>query len=118
MRLRIKKEALTAAVLIAIALFPSASATTESGMTELREVSIATLQVVGALAVLMIAVHALRYVTSENPQERADIKKGLTYIVIGLLIAYMATILVRGIYCYALGEVWGTATATECMSYI
>lgn len=104
--------------MITVIVIPFTSATTESGMTELREVSIAALQVVGALAVLMIAVHALRYVTSDNAQERADIKKGLTYIIIGLLIAYMATILVRGIYCAALGEVWDSATATECMSYI
>lgn len=119
-RLKMNKQlkTLMAATLIAFIVTPLSAATTESGMTELREVSIAALQVVGALAVLMIAVHALRYVTSDNPQDRADIKKGLTYIVIGLLIAYMATILVKGIYCAALGEVWDSATATECMSYI
>jgi len=102
---------------LTVLLSSLALATPPSGRTEMMQVNQAVLEVVAALAVVMIAVHALRYVTSDNPQERADIKKGLEYIVIGLLIAYLARSLVKGIYCYALYKAWGIAT-TECEKYI
>ncbi|MFH1835803.1 MAG: hypothetical protein ABH851_06415 [Methanobacteriota archaeon] len=83
----------------------------------LREVNEAFLQVVAGLAVLLIAVHALRYVTSDNPQERADIKKGIIYIIIGVFIAYLAAELVEGIYCFALNEAFGISIG-DCRALI
>ncbi|GEM_PF-1483608 len=85
--------------------------------SSLQEVNKAFLQVVAGLAVLLIAVHALRYVTSDNPQERADIKKGIIYIIIGVLIAYLAAELVEGIYCFALHEAFGISIG-DCRALI
>jgi hypothetical protein len=110
----------TAFILLMLPLLTQATPTpppADKGRSEMQEVNLAFLQVVAALAVVMIAVNALRYVTSDNPQERADIKKSLTYVIIGLIIVYLARALVKGIYCYALYKAWGIAT-TECEKYI
>lgn len=87
------------------------------GRAKLRDVNLALLDVVAALAVFLIGIHALRYVTADNPQERADIKKGLTYIIIGLLITYLAAKLVEGIYCYAINQAWGIPMG-DCTVFI
>jgi undecaprenyl pyrophosphate phosphatase UppP len=113
-----KKTANAITILFFVASLSSvAQVTTIKGRQELKDVNTAFLQVVAALAVLLIAVNALRYVTSDNPQERADIKKSLTYVILGLLITYLAGKLVEAVYCYSLEKVWGV-TSGECKTYI
>jgi hypothetical protein len=49
------------------------------------------LSVVGALTLLMITVSGFRYVTSAgNEQKAAKAKSGLTYALVGLVVAIMA----------------------------
>ena len=45
------------------------------------------LQYVGyTLGILMVIIQGVRYITADSAQERSDVKKGLIYVVIGILV--------------------------------
>lgn len=46
--------------------------------------------IVGALAVLIMTVEGIKMVTAQSPKERDDAKKGMIYVVIGLLLFLIA----------------------------
>jgi len=52
----------------------------------------------GALAVLMFSFQGLRWVLSESPEDRAEAKKGMIYVIVGLIAVYIAANIVCGIY--------------------
>jgi hypothetical protein len=63
----------------------------------------ANLQMVGyALGLLMVVIQGVRYIIADSAQERADVKKGLIYIVVGLLIVTGYTTL-TDFYCTIAG---------------
>lgn len=72
------------------------------GMDELNALNEGLVTVAAALGVLMISIQGLKWVTSETPQDRADAKKGIEYVLIGLLVVYLSGILVCGLYGVAL----------------
>ena len=51
-----------------------------------------------ALGLLMVVVQGLRYIIADSAQERADVKKGLIYVVVGLLVVSGYTNLTN-LYC-------------------
>lgn len=51
-----------------------------------------------ALATLLLAIQGLRYLISDSPDERKKIKKGLMYIIIGLLIVESVAVIVAQFY--------------------
>ncbi|MFH1722390.1 MAG: pilin [Candidatus Altiarchaeota archaeon] len=55
--------------------------------------------IAGFLASVMIVIQGLRWVMSDTPQDRMEAKKGIMYVLIGLLVVYMAAILVSVLYC-------------------
>lgn len=59
-------------------------------------------QMAYALGLLMIVIQGLRYIIADSAQERAEVKKGLMYIVIGLLVVYGYQNL-TGLYCDVAG---------------
>lgn len=72
---------------------------TTSVSAELTEINSGLMVVAAALGTLMIAIMGVKWIMSENPQEREDAKKGVIYVIIGLLLVTMATTLVDEIYC-------------------
>ncbi|MCX6695777.1 MAG: hypothetical protein NTU61_05730 [Candidatus Altiarchaeota archaeon] len=55
-----------------------------------------------ALGLLMVLVQGVRYIIADSAQERADVKKGLIYIVVGLLVVSGYTML-TDLYCTIAG---------------
>ena len=51
-----------------------------------------------ALALLMVVIQGVRYIVADSAQERAEVKKGLIYIVIGLLVVQGYSIMMD-LYC-------------------
>jgi len=51
-----------------------------------------------ALATLMIAIQGIRYLITEAPKQRKEIKKGLIYIVVGLFVVILAAEIVEQLY--------------------
>ena len=51
-----------------------------------------------ALALFMLTILGLKWIMSETPAERAEAKKGIIYIILGLLVVYLAANIVCGIY--------------------
>ncbi|MFH0859957.1 MAG: pilin [Candidatus Altiarchaeota archaeon] len=86
-------------LVIPLALNASAGGT---DMAELNSLNEGLVTVAAALGVLMISIQGLKWVTSDTPQDRADAKKGLEYILIGLLVVYLAGVIVCGLYGVAL----------------
>lgn len=66
---------------------------------ELQEIVNELPKVAAALGALMLAILGVKWIMSENPQEREDAKKGIIYVIIGLLLVTMAGTLVTEIYC-------------------
>lgn len=63
-----------------------------------------------ALALMMFFFQALRWVMADSPQARAEAKKGIIYIILGLLVVYLAFHVVCGIYGYVLRNYGVTCT--------
>ena len=55
--------------------------------------------VAGLLAILMLTIQGVRWLMAESPQQRADIKQSIIYILLGLLVVMLAPRLVCVIYC-------------------
>ena len=67
--------------------------------TELNEVNAGLRLVAAALGTLMLAILGVKWIMSDNPQERDDAKKGIIYVIVGLLLVSIASTLVDEIYC-------------------
>jgi type IV secretory pathway VirB2 component (pilin) len=52
----------------------------------------------GALALLMLVIQGLRWVMSDSEGDRAEAKKGMIYIMVGLIVVYLAANIVCGLY--------------------
>lgn len=63
--------------------------------------------IAAALGILLIAIQGLKYVTAESPDDRAEAKKGLIWIIVGLLVAAVSAALVCGLYCQAISVAYG-----------
>ncbi|HHQ44968.1 MAG TPA: hypothetical protein ENN13_02400 [Candidatus Altiarchaeales archaeon] len=61
------------------------------------------LEMAAALATLLFAIMGLRWIAADSAQEREEAKKGMIYIVTGLLIVVSAHAIVRQLYCTPLG---------------
>ena len=53
----------------------------------------------GALGWVMMVIMGLKWIVAESPNERAEAKKGMLYIVIGLLIVASMRNLLQSLYC-------------------
>jgi len=87
----LKKRILHVFFLATGLLAPTAAATTvpplpATFMTSIQDVQNMLLQVGGALGILMIAFESIKWITAEGPAERESAKKGVIYILIGLLL--------------------------------
>ncbi|MFC2154388.1 pilin [Candidatus Altiarchaeota archaeon] len=86
-------------VLLLASNLASAGGEPNTSMAELCE---ALYIVAGFLASLMFVLQGVRWIMSESPQDRMEAKKAIMYIIIGLLVVYMAAILVSTLYCNTL----------------
>ena len=64
-----------------------------------------------ALGLLMVVVLGVKYIVSDSAQERSDVKKGLIYVVIGLLVVSGFLRLIN-MYCCLAGL--GPAAGLSC----
>lgn len=80
-----------------------------TAQTELEELNDALVTVAAAMGVLMISIQGLKWITSDNPQDRAEAKKGLIYILVGLLVVALAAQIVLGLYCYVISGSYGVS---------
>lgn len=71
-------------------------------MKEMYDVNKRLCEIAGALAILLIGFQGFKYLGADNPQERDDAKKGMVYVVIGLIVVALAGIFVSEIYCATL----------------
>lgn len=55
--------------------------------------------VAAALGTLMIAIQGMKWAIAESPQERVEARKGIMYVIIGLLLVSQADQLVEDLYC-------------------
>ena len=66
-----------------------------AGQTELSTILSIVFGIIGALALLMITVSGLRYITSAgNPEKTSRAKNGIIYAIVGLVIAITAEAIV------------------------
>jgi hypothetical protein len=66
-----------------------------AGKSELQEVLQIVFAILGALAVLMIVIAGLRFITAQgNPQETGKARSTIVYSVVGLIIALTAEAIV------------------------
>lgn len=79
---------------------------------EMTDLVSALKKIAAGLATLLIAIQGLKYVTAQTPEDRAEAKKGLIYIILGLLVAAIAANLVCGLYCAAIASTYGGFTCT------
>jgi predicted membrane channel-forming protein YqfA (hemolysin III family) len=54
--------------------------------------------IAAALAFLMLLIQGLRWVMSDSSQDRAEAKRGMVYVIMGIIVVYMAAHIVCGIY--------------------
>jgi len=60
--------------------------------------------VASVMAAGLLAFMGIKWLSSDNAQGRADAKKGVIYVLVGLLILLLAGRLVEGIYCAIISE--------------
>lgn len=83
-----------------------------SAQSEMIDLIRALKRIAAALGALLIAVQGLKYVTAESPDDRAEAKKGLIWIIVGLLVAAISAYLVCGLYCAAISTTYGGFTCS------
>jgi outer membrane murein-binding lipoprotein Lpp len=105
-------RSLRLAASVLILLFLAGCAVAVDPTAEMNELIKALRKIAAALAILLIAVQGLKYVTAESPDDRAEAKKGLIWIIAGLLIAAIAANLVCGLYCAAIASAYGGFTCS------
>ncbi|MFH1125777.1 MAG: pilin [Candidatus Altiarchaeota archaeon] len=91
-----RRKACLKLFLISVALlYPSlctnaATPTTSPGpaaySSTMQDVELMLLQIGSALGVLMITISCIRWIAAQNPEERESAKKGVIYVMIGLLL--------------------------------
>lgn len=80
---------------IATGISPGRLPQPSAGPDELRTILSIVFGIIGALALLMITVSGLRYITSAgNPDKTAKAKNGIIYSIIGLVVAISAEAIV------------------------
>lgn len=99
-------------VLVSVLFFLSGFAAAD----EMGELVSALKVIAAALAVLLISVQGLKYVTAEAPDDRAEAKKGLIWIIVGLLVVAIAANLVCGLYCNAIATTYAAGGITCTIS--
>jgi hypothetical protein len=68
----------------------------QANQGELNTILSIVFGIIGALALLMITVSGLRYITSAgNPERTAKAKNGIVYSIVGLVIAISAEAIVK-----------------------
>lgn len=110
-RSTLKKILFSAATLITSSTAVSAQS---SDPGPLAEVCQAIYIITGFLASVMFAIQGLRWVMSDTPQDRMEAKKGIMYIIIGLLVVYMAATMVSVIYCETLKNYDPNCPGSSC----
>ncbi|MFH1788016.1 MAG: hypothetical protein ABH834_01390 [Candidatus Altiarchaeota archaeon] len=83
---------------------------------EMEDLVPALQTVAAALGILLISVQALKYVTAESPDDRAEAKKGLIWIIVGLLVVAISANLVCGLYCNAIATTYASGSITCTIS--
>jgi len=56
-------------------------------------------QMAAALGMLLILIMGVRWIIADSAQERSEAKKGIMYVVVGLLIIYSVNRIICGLYC-------------------
>jgi len=64
----------------------------------LDELETALMTIAAFIALVMIVIHGLKYLMAQSPQTREDAKQGIVYVILGLLLVVMATVLVKNLY--------------------
>ncbi len=85
---------------IVLAAFAVASAASWAGALTAADVIQPTTTLVYALGWLMLTVLGMKWIVAESSQERLDAKKGMVYIVVGLLVVRVICTLIA-FYCQA-----------------
>lgn len=67
--------------------------------TELTDLIVGLQTVAGALGALMIAIEGVRWIIADNPTERSEAKKGIIYVIVGLIVVLAAVGIVDALYC-------------------
>lgn len=62
--------------------------------SNIRSINEVILYVVGVAGAIMLALNGLRFMGSENPDQRAEAKRGLKYTVIAIIIIMLSSLLV------------------------
>ncbi len=102
-------------VVVFVLLIAANLVSSESYITEMSDLIVALKTVAAALAVLLISIQGLKYITAESPNDRAEAKKGLIWIIVGLVVAAVSANLVCGLYCMAISQYWdGSSTPLNC----
>jgi len=52
-----------------------------------------------ALGVLFISIQGIQWIVADNPQDRANVKKTLQFLLIGLLLLNVIPYIVTNVYC-------------------
>lgn len=65
----------------------------------LNELKSSFTMLAGALGLFMFSIFGLMFILSNSPQERDDAKKGMIYVVIGLLMVAIGEQFVHALYC-------------------
>jgi NADH:ubiquinone oxidoreductase subunit 2 (subunit N) len=84
--------------LVLLLSFTSLVNAAPTAVDEVGEINRAMRSIAAALAILIISIQGLKWVTSDTPAERAEAKKGMTYIILGVVVVYLAAHIVCGLY--------------------
>ncbi|MFH1835802.1 MAG: pilin [Methanobacteriota archaeon] len=102
-------------VVVFVLLIAANLVSSQDYLTEMSDLIVALKTVAAALAVLLISIQGLKYITAESPNDRAEAKKGLIWIIVGLVVAAVSANLVCGLYCMAIAQYWtGSSTPLNC----
>jgi len=85
-------------------------ASAQGSLTELIEVNKVMRNIAAALAVFMFTLQGLKWVTAESAPDRLEAKRGMIYVMLGLLVVFIAANIVCGLYGVALGPYSITCT--------
>ncbi|MDD5112149.1 MAG: hypothetical protein PHG85_06360 [Candidatus Altiarchaeota archaeon] len=89
------------AALIAVIVLSSGCTDLVALFIDLGELEVALFNLATALGALMLAIHGLRWLTSDTPETRDDAKKAITYIIMALILATVANQIVNAMYGFA-----------------
>lgn len=82
-------------LIIATSISPGALPQPSADQSEVATIISVALGIIGALALLMITVSGLRYITSAgNPEKVSKAKNGIIYSLVGLVVAISAEAIV------------------------